>query len=139
MKTNFIKSFIFLFLIGFLVLAPVSILANNGSQKGDAPVGSGIQQGDAPVDPDAGKIKNPINAKTINEFIKSILEAVIKIGIPIIALAIIYSGFLFVFARGIPEKLETAKKALLYSVIGAVILLGSWAIVQIISNTILAL
>ena len=84
-------------------------------------------------------IKNPISVNTINEFIKVILIGVIKIGIPIVALAIIYSGFLFVTARGKSEKLTEAKKALMYSLIGAAILLGSWAIAQLISNTVLAL
>ncbi len=87
----------------------------------------------------SGKLCNPINAKSINEVIKKILEAVIKIGIPIIALAIVYSGFLFVSARGKPEKLKEAKSALLYTLIGAAILLGSWAIAQLISETVLAL
>ena len=85
------------------------------------------------------KITNPIKANTINDFIKQILVGVLKIGIPIIALAIIYSGFLFVSARGNSKELETAKKALMYSLIGAAILLGSWAIAQIISETILKL
>jgi len=86
-----------------------------------------------------GKIENPIKVNNINDFIKTILTGVIKISIPIIALAIIYSGFLFVSARGNSEKLGEAKRALLYTAIGAAILLGSWAIAQIISNTVLAL
>jgi hypothetical protein len=82
-------------------------------------------------------INNPIKVNTVNGFIRTILEGVIKIGIPIVALAIIYSGFLFVTARGNPESLKTAKSALLYSVIGAAILLGAWAIAQLISDTVL--
>lgn len=90
------------------------------------------------VDSD-GKIKNPISYDNINSFIEAILRGAIKIGIPIIALAIIYSGFLFVSARGNSEKLSEAKNALLYTCLGAAILLGAWAIAQLISNTILAL
>lgn len=86
-----------------------------------------------------GKIKNPISVNDLNGFIKAILEGAIKIGIPIIALAIIYSGFLFVKARGNPEAISKAKDTLLYTLIGAAILLGSWAIAQLVSNTILAL
>ncbi len=102
------------------------------------PVLSFAQTGGGGCDP-GKEVCNPINAKTINEFIKKILEGAIKIGIPIIALAIIYSGFLFVAARGNSEKLTTAKKALTYTLIGAAILLGSWAIAKLISETILAL
>lgn len=86
-----------------------------------------------------GTICNPINDSTINGFIKTILEGALKIGIPVVALAVIYSGFLFVVARGNPEKLTKAREALLYTLIGAAILLGSWAIAKLISDTVLAL
>ncbi|MFH1608851.1 MAG: hypothetical protein ABH951_02420 [Patescibacteria group bacterium] len=82
-------------------------------------------------------IVNPINVTSVNDFIRILLEGVLKIGIPIVALAIIYSGFLFVTARGVPESLKKAKDAFLYSVIGAAILLGAWAIAQLISDTVL--
>ena len=93
-----------------------------------------------PVVSGGGGINNPIPKITsVPGLIQTILTGVLKIGIPVVALAIIYSGFLFVFARGNPEKLSKAKDALLYTVIGAAILLGSWAIAQMISNTVLAL
>lgn len=85
------------------------------------------------------EVCNPINSNTINEFIKKILEGAIKIGIPIIALAIIYCGFLFVAARGNSEKLKKAKDAITYTLIGAAILLGAWALAQLISETVLSL
>lgn len=85
-------------------------------------------------------IVNPLkNTKTINELIKKILEGVIKIGMPIIVLAIIYCGFLFVSAQGKPESIKKAKDALIYTLIGAAILLGSWAIAQLIGDTVKAL
>lgn len=85
------------------------------------------------------KICNPISQDTISGLIKTLLEGVLRIGIPIIALAIIYCGFLFVAARGNSEKLSKAKDALLYTLIGAAILLGSWAIAQLISETVTGL
>lgn len=92
-----------------------------------------------PCNASEGKICNPINEITINGFIKTLLTGVLRVGIPVVALAIIYSGFLFVAARGNSEKLSKAKDALLYTLIGAAILLGSWAIAQLISSTVLAL
>ncbi|MES3032098.1 MAG: hypothetical protein V4699_02540 [Patescibacteria group bacterium] len=86
-----------------------------------------------------GTICNPIKAASIQGFIKTLLEGVLKIGIPVVALAIIYCGFLFVAARGNTEKLTKAKDALLYTLIGAGILLGSWAIATMISATVTAL
>ena len=92
-----------------------------------------------PAVDNSGQIVNPISATTLNGLIQTILEGVIKIGIPIIALAIIYSGFLFVAARGNSEKITKAKDALIYTLIGAAILLGAWAIALLIKNTVGAL
>jgi hypothetical protein len=86
-----------------------------------------------------GKICNPIKTNDINTLVKTILDGVIRAGIPVIALAIIYCGFLFVSAQGNSEKLTKAKNALLYTLIGSAILLGSWAIAQLISTTVSAL
>jgi hypothetical protein len=85
------------------------------------------------------KIENPISSGTIAVLIRKILEGVLKIGMPIITLAVIYSGFLFVSAQGNSEKLGKAKTSLLYTLIGAAILLGSWAIAVLITDTVKAL
>ena len=87
-----------------------------------------------------GKICNPLpNITSVDGFVYTLLTGVLKIGIPIVALSIIYCGFLFVSARGNTEKLTQAKSALLYTLIGAAILLGSWAIAELISNTVVQL
>ncbi len=84
-------------------------------------------------------LTNPIPYNTLQEFIRVLLTGVIRIGLPIVVLAIIYCGFLFVKARGKPEEISKAKDALLYTLIGAAILLGSWAIAEMIRDTVLAL
>ena len=84
--------------------------------------------------------QNPLGTsgpQTIPAFIQLILIGIIKISLPIIALAIIYSGFLFISARGRPDELTKAKKALTYTLIGATLLLGAWALAQLISDTVL--
>ena len=124
MKNYIKKNLLKITLIAFALVSPVLSFADDIQ-----PIVS-----DSPV-----KIENPIGADSINGLIKTILEGVIKIGMPIIALAIIYCGFLFVSARGKPESIKKAKDALLYTLIGAAILIGSWAIAQLISETVLAL
>ena len=99
-------------------------------------------QGTPPCNPAEGKICNPLEGNGVNtlpDLIQKILEGALKIGIPIVALAVIYCGFLFVAARGNSEKLTKAKDALLYTIIGAAILLGSWAIAKMIQVTITGL
>lgn len=122
------KKLLIIFVLSFMSLYPVLSLAQNNtvSVPGVTPANS-------------VKIKNPIKVDNVNDFIKTILEGVLKIGIPLIALAIIYSGFLFITAQGKEAKLTEAKNALLYTVIGAAILLGSWALAQLISETVLSL
>lgn len=82
------------------------------------------------------KIKNPIGVDSIQDLITKILDIMVQIGTPIAVLFIIYSGFLFVVARGNPEKINHAKEVFLYAIIGTVLLLGAFAISEIIKNTV---
>ncbi len=62
----------------------------------------------------------------------------IPLGSVLIVLMIIFAGFQFVIAQGNPTKIEDAKKTLFFAIIGSAILLGSWAIAEIIKNTVTA-
>jgi hypothetical protein len=89
----------------------------------------------------SGKISNPLGkgVNSIPTFIRILLEGLLRIGIPVAALALIYCGFLFVIARGNSEKINTAKEALLYTCVGCGVLLGAWGFATIISNTVQSL
>ena len=73
-------------------------------------------------------LENPLKSKTFADLIANVAKIVAQIGFPIAALAIIYSGFLFVTARGNEKQLEDAKRTFLWTIIGTAILLGAWAI-----------
>ena len=103
------------------------------------PLMAAAQAKDTSCVPSEGKICNPVPYETVNDFIKALLTGILKIGIPLVALAIIYCGFLFVAARGNPEKITKARDALMYTLIGAAILLGAWAIATLIANTVTSL
>ncbi|MDO8566900.1 MAG: hypothetical protein Q7R58_01970 [bacterium] len=79
------------------------------------------------------------NGNCLETFLLNILEFVIRIGTIIVILMMVYVGFLFVAARGEPAKLTTARSALLWTVVGALILLGSQAIALGIKATVQAL
>ncbi len=124
------KNIYLLLLILFLAVFPLFSLAQPITDDDDIT--------DIPTS--TGRITNPLTGvNSIPALIQIILEGVLKIGIPIIALAIIYSGFLFVSAQGKPEAITKAKNAFMYTLIGAAILLGSWAIAKLISETVLGL
>lgn len=86
-----------------------------------------------------GLIDNPINVNTLREFVGKILEVVVYVGLPLLVVAVVYVGFLFVAARGSETKLTEAKQALLAVVIGAAIVLGAFVIAEAIDNTITSL
>jgi hypothetical protein len=81
-------------------------------------------------------LENPLagTIDTIPQLFQKIVEIIIKIGIPLIAMAIVYSGLLFVTARGSDEQLKKAKSALLFAVIGGLILLASWLVAEAIKD-----
>lgn len=70
------------------------------------------------------------------EFIQDILDVILIFAVPLIVFFIIYAGFNYVMARGNPGKVADASRALLYAVIGGVIILGAYVILEVISGTI---
>ena len=83
-----------------------------------------------------GPLQNPLNSKTVPEFIAGALKALALIALPIITLFLVISGFLFVSARGNAQQLETAKKNFFYVIIGAVLILGAWILATLIAGTV---
>ncbi len=83
-----------------------------------------------------GGLENPISSNSLSDFLAKFLGILVQVGFPIIVLAIIYTGFLFVKAQGNPEELQTAKRAFLWTVVGAIILLGASAISVLIQGTV---
>jgi hypothetical protein len=73
---------------------------------------------------------------TLAGLLKSIIKVIIYIMTPIITLMVIYTGFLFVMAQGNPAKLTQARTALMWCLIGAVIVLGAFGISEAIDATI---
>ena len=80
--------------------------------------------------------RNPLSFDTITALMQAILNAFIVIATPIVVFFLIYAGFLYVRARGNPEQIQQASRALLYGVIGGVVVIGSVAILAIIENVV---
>lgn len=84
------------------------------------------------------KIDNPLGANLtdIPSFVKKAIEIALQVGVPILILAIIYTGFLFVQAQGKPESLRKAREALTNTLIGGALLLGAFVIAEAIGTTV---
>lgn len=88
--------------------------------------------------PGSGRLTNPVSATTLDKFILKIIEVLLIFAVPIIVLYIMYAGYLFVTANGEAGQISQARTALLYAVIGGVIVLGAELILKIIQGTISA-
>ena len=121
-------------------------IQTGGQADGDVQTG-GQADGDVQTGGQTGistdvseQIENPLgDGSSLPAFIESLLGIIVKAGIPLVVLALVYAGFRFVVAQGNPEKLNEAKKTLLYVVVGSLILLGAWTIATILNNTLNAI
>ncbi|QQR65380.1 hypothetical protein IPH92_02265 [Candidatus Kaiserbacteria bacterium] len=84
---------------------------------------------------DDGKFINWLKAKDIPEFLLNIIDILLVFALPLIILYIMYAGYLFVTAQGNPGKVTEARTALLWAVVGGVIVLGAKIIVDVIQQT----
>jgi hypothetical protein len=81
-------------------------------------------------------LKNPTSFPDIQSFIAAFLKAIVEISLPIITLFFVYSGFLFIKARGNPGQLDEAKNNFLYVFLGAGLILGAWILATLIGATV---
>ncbi len=85
----------------------------------------------------AFQLDNPIQGSSdLPSFVQTILKAVALLLTPVVVIMMLYSGFLFVISRGNAEKLGEAKQALLYTMIGAAVVLGAEGFATIIKSTV---
>ena len=94
---------------------------------------------DSPIGTQSPTLTNPLKSESILDLLTALLNVIVQVGIPLIALAIVYSGFLFVKAQGNESELSEAKKTLYWTVIGAAIVLGALVISQVIQTTVTSL
>ncbi len=83
-------------------------------------------------------LENPLNPafSTVSGFIAGFLRAIVVVSMPIITLFIVYSGFLFVTARGDTEQIKKARNNFFWVIIGAILILGAWVLATLIGGTV---
>lgn len=103
----------------------------SGGSSQTTPGGSNQSSGAIPT------LQNPLhNINSFDDLLSAILAGVVRIGAVLLVLMLVYVGFLFVVAQGNPEKVSQARSALIWTVIGGLILLGAEAIHQVIQSTV---
>ncbi len=128
---NFIRISSLFLLLSLVFVLPIFVSAQGGPIPPNTPPTI------------AGTIPNPFNCTgscTIIDLITAILRNIIM---PIAAVGvtfwIIYAGFGFISAQGNSAKITAARENLLWSLIGAGILLGAVGISAVVRNTVSAL
>lgn len=126
-----------------IVERPVAVGSGtqSGGQGGAAPQslpppGSGSGQGMVPGTSNPIVIPNPLKAPSITCFLKDVLDIIFILGSILIVLVLIFAGLLFITAQGNPAKIKTAKSAFFTAIIGAALILGAWALGQLIATTV---
>ncbi len=69
-----------------------------------------------------------LGCDTIPGCIEILLNAVVKVALPVAAIMIIWSGFLFLTALGSEEKIKKARSTLTWTLIGLAIVVGAWTL-----------
>ena len=83
---------------------------------------------------------NPLGTGTdLNSLLNSILQFVVRIGAIVVVLMLVFVGYKFVAARGNPTAISEARNMLLWTIVGALILLGAQVIAMGIQATVQSL
>ena len=107
-------------------LAPAALVQAQQTNAGN--IGQGVQ------------LINPLQSgNSLSSFLQQILAFVIRIGAVVVILMMVYVGFKFVTAQGNETKISEAKNMLLWTIIGALILLGAQVIAAGIQATVQSL
>lgn len=82
-------------------------------------------------------IKNPLSkTTTLSQVVLNVVSIVRILLIMAAVLYLLYAGFMFVTARGAPEKIKKARNALLWGCVGIALILASQVIVTSLQNTV---
>lgn len=87
----------------------------------------------SPCNP-ARQFCNPIQSRDFTELIGRLAGLLARIGVVVVAVVLVYAGFLFVSAQGNEEKLALAKRAFFWAVVGAALVLGAFIIASALAN-----
>lgn len=119
-------------ILGLVLFCLMAVFTLNVYAQDTAPGATFTNSGSGKV----FQFDNPIKAKSLAALLSDILSIIIQIGIPIIVIMVIFTGFTFVTAQGNQAKITLAKNALFSVVIGSAIVIGAYAISQAIQNTV---
>jgi hypothetical protein len=78
--------------------------------------------------------QNPLQWDTFPELLNVVVNIVFTISLAIAPILFILAGFYFVTAAGKPEQVETAKKMILWTIIGLIVIICSKGIIALFTQ-----
>ncbi len=124
LRTAALVAILALFSVGALPVFAETTVTNTGSDTTVTNTGS-------------TGLTNPLNnINSLPDFMNAILDAVVQLGSIVLVFAIMYVGFKFVTAQGNEEEIRSARTALMWVVIGGLVLLGAKTVGLVITNTV---
>ncbi len=94
------------------------------AQAGNVLCPSGVANGLVPCDPWA--------PEDILIFFISVRDFLLAVGLVLIIIFLVLSGIKFLTSRGNESQVEEARKMLIWSIVGAIVLIGAFVILQMI-------
>ncbi len=119
------------------MLPPVDKTPTNlGTDKTPTNLGTDRTPTTPSAKPSSVALKNPIKVDSIAGLFQALIEIVLVFAVPIVVFFIILAGFKYVTARGSESAISEAHMALLYALIGGVLILGAFVLIEVISGTV---
>jgi hypothetical protein len=81
-------------------------------------------------------ITNPLKVESLTELLALVLDIIVQVGLVVIVFFIIFAGFKYVTAQGNTSEITKAHNALMATLIGSAIVLGSYAIAKALDSTV---
>lgn len=124
------------YILFYLLFIPYSIFAYGHSVAGTS--GGGLGEGSTGEGglENGVSLTNPLGDVTLIGLFETILGVVMIFAVPLITFFIIYAGFKYVTARGNEQTISEAHKALLYALIGGLLILGANVLIDVIQGTV---
>ena len=82
-----------------------------------------------------GKDPNDINRNDIVRVLVELIQFALMFASAVAAIFIVVNGYQYVISAGNPEKIEKAKMGLTWSIGGLILVIGSYAIVRLLAET----
>ena len=110
------------------LILPVVALSAGGTGDTGGAGGTGDMTGGQPV------LTNPLQSNDVMALFNNVVNFLLQVAAPVAVIMAIYAGFLFVTAGDNAEKVKTARKTLMYVIIGVAVLILSKGIVTLATS-----